>query len=126
MPAGVAHQVATLPPVSSLFASVLGVNPIQHLLAPTGVLAKLPAASQAALTGRAFFPSLLSGPFHSGLIVVFSVSGGPVGAGRPGLPAARQASDTRPESVAAAQSPGSVRKFKNFYPERTLFPPPAQ
>ena len=41
VPLGVAHQVATLPPVSSLFASVLGVNPIQHLLAPTGVLAGL-------------------------------------------------------------------------------------
>jgi MFS family permease len=74
VPGGVAHQVATLPPVSSLFASVLGVNPIEHLLAPTGVLAHLPAASQAALTGRTFFPSLLLGPFHSGLIVVFSVS----------------------------------------------------
>jgi MFS family permease len=74
VPSGVAHQVATLPPVSSLFASVLGVNPIQHLLAPSGVLAKLPAASQAELTGRTFFPSLLSGPFHNGLIVVFSVS----------------------------------------------------
>jgi hypothetical protein len=74
VPTGVAHQVATLPPVSSLFASVLGVNPIQHLLAPTGVLAKLPASSQALLTGRTFFPSLLSGPFHSGLIIVFSVS----------------------------------------------------
>ncbi|HEX6452193.1 MAG TPA: MFS transporter, partial [Trebonia sp.] len=74
VPSGVAHQVATLPPVSSLFASVLGVNPIQHLLAPTGVLAHLPAASRAALTGQEFFPSLLSEPFHSGLIVVFSVS----------------------------------------------------
>ena len=73
VPAGVAHQVATLPPVSSLFASVLGVNPIQHLLGP-GVLSRLPAASQATLTGRAFFPSLLQGPFHSGLIVVFGVS----------------------------------------------------
>jgi MFS family permease len=74
VPTGIAHQVATLPPVSSLFASVLGVNPIQHLLAPTGALAKLPAASQATLTGRTFFPSLLSGPFHNGLIIVFSVS----------------------------------------------------
>jgi len=74
VPAGTAHQVATLPPVSSLFASVLGVNPIQHLLAPTGVLTTLPAASQAELTGRTFFPALLAGPFHSGLIVVFSVS----------------------------------------------------
>ena len=76
VPSGVAHQVATLPPVSSLFASVLGVNPIQHLLAPTGVLSRLPAASQAELTGRTFFPSLLQGPFHSGLIVVFGVSAG--------------------------------------------------
>jgi MFS family permease len=74
VPAGVAHQVATLPPVASLFASVLGVNPIGHLLAPTGVLARLPAASQRTLTGREFFPSLLLGPFHSGLIVVFGVS----------------------------------------------------
>jgi MFS family permease len=74
VPSGVAHNVAALPPVSSLFASVLGVNPIQHLLEPTGVLAKLPAASQATLTGREFFPSLLAGPFHSGLVVVFGVS----------------------------------------------------
>jgi MFS family permease len=76
VPPGVAHQVGTLPPVSSLFASILGVNPIQHLLAPSGVLAKLPAASQRTLTGREFFPGLLSGPFHSGLIVVFGVCAG--------------------------------------------------
>jgi MFS family permease len=76
VPQAIAHQLASLPPVSSLFASVLGVNPVQHLLAPTGVLAKLPAASQRALTGREFFPSLIAGPFHSGLIVVFGVSAG--------------------------------------------------
>ena len=74
VPSGVAHQVASLPPVSSLFASVLGVNPIQHLLQPYGVLSKLSPAAQAQLTGRTFFPSLLQGPFHDGLIVVFSVS----------------------------------------------------
>src|SRR5215469_9559844 len=73
VPSALAHQVATLPPVASLFASVLGVNPIQHLLAPTGVLSSLPAAGRAALTGQSFFPSLLSGPFHDGLIVVFGV-----------------------------------------------------
>jgi MFS family permease len=69
-----AHQVATLPPVASLFASVLGVNPVQHLLASAGVLSTLSPASYAAVTGPSFFPSLISGPFHSGLIVVFSVS----------------------------------------------------
>jgi hypothetical protein len=83
VPPGLAHHIATLPPVASLFASVLGANPVQHLLAqfhpvgtnqPAGVLASLPAASQQALTGRQFFPALISGPFHSGLIVVFAVS----------------------------------------------------
>ncbi|MGD0685460.1 MAG: MFS transporter [Streptosporangiaceae bacterium] len=72
VPHGVAHQIGTLPPVSSLFASLLGVNPIRHLLAPSGTLTRLPAAAQQILTGRAFFPHLISGPFHQGLIVVFS------------------------------------------------------
>jgi MFS family permease len=74
VPLGVAHQVGSLPPVASLFASMLGVNPVQHLLEPSGVLAKLPASSVTQLTGRTFFPSLLSGPFHQGLLVVFGVS----------------------------------------------------
>ena len=49
----VAHQVGSLPPVSSLFAAVLGVNPVAHLLSSTHVLATLPPANQAVLTGPA-------------------------------------------------------------------------
>jgi type IV secretory pathway VirB2 component (pilin) len=60
--------------VSSLFAAMLGVNPIQHLLAPSGTLTRLPASSQRVLTGRQFFPDLISGPFHQGLVVVFAVA----------------------------------------------------
>ncbi|HEX4661190.1 MAG TPA: MFS transporter [Streptosporangiaceae bacterium] len=75
---GVSHAVAqhlgSLPPVSSLFAAVLGVNPLQHLLAANGALAALPAAAQRTVTGKAFFPDLISGPFHQGLMVVFAVS----------------------------------------------------
>jgi hypothetical protein len=71
---GIAAQVAVLPPVSTLFAAVLGVNPLEHLLAPTGALARLPAANQATITGREFFPDLIAGPFHQGLTVVFAVS----------------------------------------------------
>jgi MFS family permease len=74
VPHAIAHQIGTLPPVSSLFAAVLGVNPVQHLLASAGVLASLPAASQRVLTGREFFPHLISGPFHQGLSVVFTVA----------------------------------------------------
>jgi MFS family permease len=74
VPAAVAHQIGSLPPVSSLFAAVLGVNPVQHLLATGGVLASLPAASRQVLTGREFFPSLISVAFHHGLMVVFAAS----------------------------------------------------
>ncbi|MGZ6778309.1 MAG: MFS transporter [Mycobacterium sp.] len=74
VPPDVAQQVSALPPVSTLFAAVLGVNPLEHLLAPSGVLHTLPPASQAAITGREFFPSLISGPFHHGLTVVFGAS----------------------------------------------------
>jgi MFS family permease len=71
VPHAVAAQAGSLPPVSSLFAAQLGVNPIQHLLQPSGVLTTLTRAQQQALTGREFFPGLISGPFHSGLTIVF-------------------------------------------------------
>jgi MFS family permease len=76
VPHGIAHQVAALPPVSSLFAAVLGVNPLQHLLAASRVLSSLPAAAQQTITGRKFFPDLISMPFHQGLVVVFAVAAG--------------------------------------------------
>jgi MFS family permease len=76
VPSAVAHQIGTLPPVSSLFATVLGVNPVQHLLASGRVLSSLPAAHRQVLTGRAFFPHLISAPFHQGLVVVFAVATG--------------------------------------------------
>jgi len=66
VPPGTAHAVSTLPPVSTLFAAFLGYNPIQHLLGPH-VLASLTASQQAALTSRTLFPTLISGPFRSGL-----------------------------------------------------------
>jgi type IV secretory pathway VirB2 component (pilin) len=76
VPHAVAHHIGSLPPVSSLFAAVLGVNPVQHLLASMRALASLSQASQRVLTGREFFPDLISGPFHQGLVVVFAVAAG--------------------------------------------------
>jgi MFS family permease len=70
----IAEQVAVLPPVATLFAAVLGINPLEHLLAPTGALQHLPSENIATITGREFFPDLISGPFHQGLTVVFVVS----------------------------------------------------
>src|SRR5712675_2328943 len=68
--ATVAHDVANLPPVGSLFAAFLGYNPIAELLAPSGALQQ-PGVNVELLTGKTFFPHLITEPFHSGLVVVF-------------------------------------------------------
>jgi MFS family permease len=73
VPAAEATRIAHLPPVASLFAAFLGYNPIQQLLGP-GVLHQLPAAQASALTGRDFFPQLMSGPFASALSTAFTFS----------------------------------------------------
>ncbi|HEY4192019.1 MAG TPA: MFS transporter, partial [Mesorhizobium sp.] len=73
VPADIAHQVANLPPVSSLFAAFLGYNPMGELI-PANVLAALPAQSVATLTGNTFFPDLMAGPFKHGLVFAFSFS----------------------------------------------------
>jgi MFS family permease len=65
-----AHEVGQTPPISVLFAAFLGYNPIEHLLG-SQALHELPAQSQAALTGHAFFPHLISGPFSNGLDTAF-------------------------------------------------------
>ncbi|GAB3398555.1 MFS transporter [Amycolatopsis echigonensis] len=69
VPAAAAQQVAHLPAVAVLFAAFLGYNPIQQLLG--GQLAHLPADQANFLTGRSFFPNLISGPFQDGLAVAF-------------------------------------------------------
>jgi len=47
---------------------------VHQLLAPTGVLAHLSSAQAGVLTGKQFFPQLISGPFHHGLVIVFSMA----------------------------------------------------
>jgi MFS family permease len=72
VPAGAAQRISHLPPISVLFASFLGYNPIGHLLG--GTLLHLPAAQAAKLTGRSFLPGLLTGPFRAGLHIAFAFS----------------------------------------------------
>jgi len=74
VPASLAAHVASLPPVSTLFASFLGYNPIGSLLRPSGALARLPKSDSALLTSKEYFPHLISGPFHHGLVIVFGVA----------------------------------------------------
>jgi hypothetical protein len=70
VPAADAARISHLPPVASLFAAFLGYNPMQNLLGQH-TLSALPAAQQHELTGRAFFPHLISAPFHTALIYAF-------------------------------------------------------
>jgi ABC-type antimicrobial peptide transport system permease subunit len=70
LPAASASRIAHLPPVASLFAAFLGYNPVKQLLGTQ--LHQLPAAQAAALTGRSFFPRLISGPFSDALGIAFT------------------------------------------------------
>ncbi len=70
VPAADAARISHLPPVATLFASFLGFNPVKTLLGPH-VLHGLPPADVHALTGRSFFPQLISSPFHSALVYAF-------------------------------------------------------
>jgi MFS family permease len=69
VPRADAARISHLPPVGLLFASFLGYNPMQQLLGP--VLPHISHAHAAYLTGRTFFPRLMSQPFSDGLHEAF-------------------------------------------------------
>jgi len=71
VPALDAARVSHLPPISSLFAALLGYDPMKSLLG-SSVLSRLPAHSAAVVSGRDFFPTLLSKPFGDGLTIAFT------------------------------------------------------
>jgi MFS family permease len=69
VPASAASTIAHLPPIGVLFAAFLGYNPMKQLLGP--LLGHLPASHAAYLTGRDFFPNVITHPFHSGVGIAF-------------------------------------------------------
>jgi MFS family permease len=69
VPAADAARVAHLPAVGVLFAAFLGYNPVQQLLGPS--LPQIPPDQAGFLTGRSFFPNLITQPFSDGLHVAF-------------------------------------------------------
>ena len=56
--------------MASLFAALLGFNPMATLL-PPDILHALPASQAAILTSKEYFPGLISAPFGQGLVIVF-------------------------------------------------------
>jgi MFS family permease len=69
VPASAATGISHLPPIGVLFSAFLGYNPMQTLLGP--ILTHLSPSHVAYLTGRVFFPNLITAPFHAGLGVAF-------------------------------------------------------
>ena len=65
-----ATRISHLPPVGSLFAAFLGFNPMATLLGPAA-LHHLTSAQAHYITGRSFFPHLISVPFGKGLSKAF-------------------------------------------------------
>ncbi|HVW81443.1 MAG TPA: MFS transporter [Mycobacteriales bacterium] len=75
MPVAQAHSIANLPPIGTLFAAFLGYNPIQQLIGSASA-AHVSAAHYHYLTGRSFFPSLITGPFGHGLHLAMLMAAG--------------------------------------------------
>lgn len=78
-PSAVSH-LAHLPPLSVLFAALLGYNPIKMLLGATvqgrALLAHMPHAQYVTMTSPQYFPHLISHPFMASLRVVFLFAAG--------------------------------------------------
>jgi len=70
VPDAAATSVSHLPPVATLFAAFLGYNPVQNLLGAKTLHALTPAQAHE-LTGRSFFPHLISPPFQQALTYAF-------------------------------------------------------
>jgi hypothetical protein len=84
-----------------LFAAFLGYNPMQQLLGP--LLGHLPAGHAAYVTGRQFFPHLITSPFHDGLGVAFAfaIAASLIAAVASLLTGRRPRPDGAPESLGA-------------------------
>ncbi|HEY7325210.1 MAG TPA: MFS transporter [Streptosporangiaceae bacterium] len=101
VPRADAARIAALPPVSIMFAALLGYNPVQTLLGPA--ISKLPASHAAYLTGHTFFPSLISAPFQHGLSIAFdfAIAACLIAAAASLLRGGRYVHEVQPEPVAA-------------------------
>ena len=123
IPASAATTISHLPPIGVLFAAFLGYNPMQQLLGP--LLGHLPSAHAAYVTGREFFPNLITQPFHDGLGVAFgfAIAASVIAAIASGL-----TGRTKPaaESQAPAESLGSelaaVAGEGGFEPSELVIP----
>ena len=124
VPAATAAPISHLPPIGVLFASFLGYNPMQQLLGP--LLSHLSPAHVAYLTGREFFPNLITGPFHDGIGVAFgfAIAACVVGAIASAFTGRRKGSSGAPESLGSEMA--AVAGEGTFEPAELVIPDVAE
>ncbi len=73
---GAAHTISQTPPVGTLFAAFLGDNPIKALMQQVDPAQLRPGSGVdvSMLTGKSFFPHVISEPFMHGLLIAFGAS----------------------------------------------------
>lgn len=80
LPPTAVHDLAHAPPLSLLFAALLGYNPLKTLFNSNAsgklIMAHLPHHQLVTLTSPQFFPQLISHPFMDALRIVFLFSAG--------------------------------------------------
>ncbi len=69
VPYGVALNVSRIPPVSAVFAALLGYNPINSVV-PKSVFAALPKSVADRIASGSFFPNIISPAFMAGMRAV--------------------------------------------------------
>jgi MFS family permease len=69
VPSAAAVAASHVPPIGSLFAAFLGINPLKEILSPAVLTS--PAVHGTVLLSHGFFPSLISAPFAHGLRLAF-------------------------------------------------------
>jgi hypothetical protein len=72
VPAAAATAASHVPPIGSLFAAFLGINPLKEILSPA-VLASH-SVHTTVLLSHGFFPGLISAPFAHGLRLAFMLA----------------------------------------------------
>jgi MFS family permease len=122
IPASAASTISHLPPIGVLFAAFLGYNPMQQLLGP--LLNHLPSAHAAYVTGREFFPNLITGPFHDGLGVAFgfAIAASVIGAIASGLTGRTKTAPEQPPAESLGSELAAVAGEGGFEPSELVIP----
>ncbi len=122
VPASAATTISHLPPIGVLFSAFLGYNPMQQLLGP--LLNQLPATHAAYVTGREFFPNLITGPFHDGLGVAFgfAIAASVIGAIASALTGRTKVAPEQPPAESLGSELAAVAGEGGFEPSELVIP----